>query len=205
MKLRETLKTKWSDILLRPNWQKYLFVLLLLLIGIYFAWLKLGKKEVTPGSTIQALTVPSIAQMEQKTITPSKLVVIKDKQKAIEKLKLSVEQQPTKSEEIIRAVLVPKLKYGGTAAVFVNTTTGKSRTVITANKSPWFSFEKTNYLGLNLGVSTNDGVIGKCYYKRDIAQIKGIYLQPQIEVIARPDSKDRSLEGIGSINIEGRW
>jgi len=208
--LQHGVKTRWQnvkDYLAKvPDWRWKLYAGIDIVLCLYLAWCKWGPQPADPGAvTISVPKAPQIAQMETKIVYVPKLVVIKEKADAVAKLELPATEAHNPKEELLTAAAVAANHYGATAVVFVNASTGQSRTDIVYKKAPWFSFERGNTAGVGVGYSSNDGTAGKVYYKRDVAQIKGVYIQGQLDAIARPDAKDRKAEIIPWANIEYRW
>jgi hypothetical protein len=105
----------------------------------------------------------------------------------------------------LTATAVKANRYGATVVTFANQTTGQIRSSIVVNKAPWFALERTNYVGGSIGIGI-DGYVGRLYVKRDLAQVKGNYLQAEIEAIARPTAiRGRTAEGVLWLNAERRF
>lgn len=158
-------------------------------ILIYMAWCRFGTKPLAPGATIQATTAKEVAGMEKKTTVPVRVVVIADRDGAVKRLDIPPEQSPTRHEEIFLAVEVPNMKHGGKATVFLNTSSGEGRTVVQANKSPWFSFERNTVVGVEFGIGSK----GRYYQgdvKRDILSVKGVTLATRAAVTSYPAETD---------------
>ena len=127
--------------------------------------------------------------------------MVADKKKAVERLGLPEDQADDPGEELETATDAPASKYGTTTATFVNVSTGTVRSVIVVKRAPWFSFERGNAIGGSVGISSTDGQIYRGYFRRDVAQIKGVYLQAEVEGVKRPGKP----EGVGWVNVEYRW
>jgi len=180
--------------LLKKYW-KLAAVAALLLCG-YLAWSWYGARPPKPGAIMPAVESPKIATMPKKTIT-SPVVVVADKTAAAKKLKLP---EPDLHEELQTAIDAPPLKHGGTVAVFLNTSTGQTRSVTIVKPVPWFALERGNILGAEVGI----GAAGRYYqgdYQRDIFQIKGVYFSGRAAVTSYQDLTDWRIGFRG----EYRW
>lgn len=190
----------WTTYTALPAWRRYCVVAALIVAAAYLAWLKFSNKPPAPGQTVTAATAKQVMDMPQKRTSPVSVVVIRDKEKATEKLNIPPAQTPSAKEEIFQAVAVPKLKNGGTATVFLNTSTGTGRTVVTANPQPWFVFERGNAVGVEYGIGTK-GNYFRSDYRRDFLQVKGVFLSGKVEA----EVYDQKLEGKAGARLEYRW
>jgi len=188
---------------LLKKWWKLAAVALILLSG-YLTWCWYGPKAPKPGTVVQAVESPKIATMEKRSITPKHVMVIADKAKAVDKLGLTPAAIRI-NEELLTAPVAPATRYGSTTAVFLNTSTGQTRSIDIIKPAPWFALERTNYLGGSIGASIFDGTMYRGYYRRDILQIKGVYLQGEGQAISKPDSRYERGDLIGWMNLEYRW
>lgn len=148
----------------------------------YLAWVKWGAKPMAPGQVVTAPVAKAVADMPTKTVAVPKLQVIKDGVRATEKLKIP---PPLPREEVQTAVAVQPAKYGATATVFVNTSTGQTRTVVKANSAPWFALERGTTFGAEVGIGSH----GRYYQtdvQRDVFSIKGVTFAARGEVISYP-------------------
>lgn len=185
------------DTTMIPRWRIYLYAALVVAGLAYLAWSIWGPRPPAPGQTITAQTAPAVAKMPQKVITPRKVVVIADPVRATEKLKIP---PPQRNEEVQTAVVVPQTRYGGTATVFLNSSTGQSRTVIRANESPWFRFERENRAGVEVGIGSH-GRYYQADYQRDILSVKGVVVSGRAAVVSYPDETSWSA----GVRAEYRW
>lgn len=201
MQVPQLLKNQYGNLLNIPTWRRYLYGAVAISVVGYLAWCRFGPQPLAPGKAVLVAEPKEVAgESKKKIVAP--VQVYENGERVAKKLGVN---PPQRNEAVQQAVTIPRLKNGGKAVTFLNTTTGKSRTEIVADPSPWFSLERNNYLGGSLGASTVDGIIGRAYYKRDLLQVKGLFLQPELEVIARPNSPDRKVEAIGWANVEYRW
>lgn len=178
--------------------KKHLIIYIVLGISgvIYLVWSIWGPRPPAPGQTITAPTAKVVKDMPQKVIT-SRVKVIADPVRAAEKLKID---PPQVHEELQTAVVVPQSRYGATSTTFLNTSTGQSRTVIKANESPWFRFERGNTIGAGVGIN-RDGRYATIDYQRDILSVKGIVLAGKVGVTSYTDKTDARAE----VRAEYRW
>lgn len=184
-----------------PKWRWRVYGVFGLLIAAYCAWLFLHKPDIKPGQVITAPPAKAVKNEPQVAVKPKQIIAYRDTVKVVEKLGLPPAQP---QERIIQAVDVPKLKYGGTAATFLDMSTGKSRTQIRANKSPIFAFLDDNTLGLEAGYGTK----GQYYqgdYKRDVLQIKEVVTAIKGTFIKYPHSVKYDDEFRVGIRFEYRW
>lgn len=179
-----------------PKKRLIIYIVLGISGAIYLAWSIWGPIPPAPGQTITAPTAKVVKDMPQKVIT-SRVKVIADPVRATEKLKIDPPQQ---REELQTAVTVPQNRYGATASVFLNQSTGESRTVIRANTAPWFRLERGNTLGAGIGLDSN-GRYATVDYQRDILSVKGVVLTGKVGVTSYTDKTDARAE----VRAEYRW
>jgi len=196
----ERLTSEYNNFLTAPAWRRYLWLAVAVALAGYLLWCRFGTQPIKPGTTVDAPTSPQIAQMARAEIHPQKVVVFADKAAAVKKLGLPPEQAMDPKEALFQSTSTPATRHGSTTTTFLNTSTGRPRSVTTILPAPWFALERTNYAGVGIGMSSSDGVVYQAFLKRDLAQVKGVYLQGEAQVIARPSSIDRKLEGIGWAN-----
>jgi hypothetical protein len=190
----------------KPPWQLYLGGAVLLFIIIYIGWSFWGHKPPKPGTVVTNVPVAKEIEDMETTTTTTTITYIKNKEEAVKKLGLPASEASNPKEVLQTAGHVEPNKNGAVVAVFINRSTGKSKMDIKYNNAPWFKLERENTIGMGIGASTLDGYIGKVYLKRDIAQVKGIYMQVSGEAIIRPSGPpDRKVEAIGLINMEKRF
>jgi hypothetical protein len=175
----------------------YLYGALALLGAAYLAWSIWGPRPLVPGQAVTAQPAKAVEDLPQRVITPRRVVVIADGPRAAEKLKIG---PPVAHEEVQTSVTVPETKYGGTASVFLNTSSGQSRTIIKANEAPWFRFERGNTLGVGVGIG-RDGRYFTADYQRDLLSIKGAVVTVRAGVTSWQDRTDAK----GEARIEYRW
>lgn len=195
----EQLKSKLNSI---PKWGWYLCIALAVFLISYALWLRFRKPDIKPGATVQALPAHQLKDMPQVAVPVKQVIVYRDKKKAIERLGL-LEEPDNPQEELQTAVEIPKLKYGGTAATFVNVSSGQSRTLIKANESPWLAFRADNALGAGYGVGTHGQTV-TVRYRHDVVQIKSVVISGELEgnfAALRPTP----VEGRAMLFGEYRW
>lgn len=163
-------KLKLADCNLQSGSCKFLLATLAIFIAAYLAWLRFSPPPPKPGMVIAAAPPPKAVADQPVKVVNVPVIVYRDRVKVIEKLGLP---PSSPREEVQTAFDIPRLKYGGTGAVFVNTTTGQSRTAIIAKEAPWISFERDNEInaGVKVGTSSRRAEIE---YRRDILQVKGV-------------------------------
>jgi len=189
--------------------QKRPWLMILIAVGLaialgYMAWDKWGPQPAKPGSVVSDVPMPKEIIKMQTKVVYLPVQVIKDKEEAVRKLGLPENKDP--KEALFTAAKIEANRHGAKAAVFINSSSGKPKVDIVYEKAPWFSLQRTNYIGGSIGVSSLDGYIGRGYLKRDFAQVKGVYLQGELEGIARPNAPEgRKLEGIVWANLEHRF
>lgn len=162
---------------------------------IYCGWLVLHRPDVKPGQVITASPAHVVQSEPVKVIEPKKVVVYRDRIKVVEKLGMA---PPREHEEVQITAEIPRLKYGGQAAVFLNTSTGQGRTEIKAHEAPWFAFRNDLALGMGGGIGT---LAGRVRY--DVLQIKNLALSGEAEV-NYSDHRDRPVEFRPMIWLEYR-
>ena len=200
----DIITSKWSAFRQRFGWMVWLIIAAVIFTLIYLAWCRWGPQPAKPGSVIiSAPPAPAIAQMETKTVYVPQLVVVKDKPAAVKKLGLPASEAFNPKEELLTSTAVQAARYGSKVTTFVNISTGKARTDVTINESPWFSFERGNIIGTEAGI----GLRGQYYqadYQRDIFQIKGVYVSVKGTALAYPQSvKDSDLRA--GVRVDYRW
>lgn len=179
------------------KWQTWAVGAAIIFALVYAGWCKWGAKPPAPGQTVTATEAKVVASMPRKMLENQRVQVIRDGSRATEKLKID---PPQPHEEVQTAVTIPQNHYGGTATVFLNTTTGQSRTVIRANTAPWFRFERENRAGVEVGMG-REGRYVSADYQRDLCSIKGIILAARVSVASYPNETDYRA----GIRAEYRW
>ena len=172
MQIPERIKAEYSKLLAAPRWKRNTLLAVVAMAAVYLLWCRFGPQPIKPGQTVAAVTAPKIATMAREEITPRRVVVFKDKAEAVKRLNLPKEQAANPQEKLLDATVAPASRYGTTTAVFLNTSTGKPRSTVTANKAPWFAFERGNEIGGEIGVG-NRGRYIQGDYQRDLASVKG--------------------------------
>lgn len=196
LKLLERLKT---HLLLIPKWRWYLYVGLFVLGLVYLGWLKFHEPDIKLGQVVTAPPAKAVKNEPVEAVKPKQVIAYRDTVKIVEKLGLP---PAAPQEKIIQAVEVPKLKYGGQAATFVNLTTGASRTEIKANAAPWFAFRNDLAIGAGYGIGT-EGTTAAGRIRYDMVQIKNLTISPEIEA-NYSENRARPVEGRAMIWVEWR-
>lgn len=151
-------------------------LLFLFAVGGYSAWLKWGPQPVKPGSVVvSAPLAKEVAKMDTKIIYVPRLVVIKEKAKAVAALKLPTSETDNPKEALLTATGIAANRYGATTAVFVNVSTGKARTDIVYKESPWFSLQRSNTVGIEAGYGMK-GKYAQIDAEHEFAQVKGNFV-----------------------------
>lgn len=182
-----------------PVWRIVIYCIAAVFSISYLAWLRFHKPDVVPGAVIQALPARQLADMPQVAIPIKKVIVYRDTEKATQELGIP---KAAPQEKMQTAVDIPKLKYGGTAATFLNTSTGQSRTTIKANETPWFAFRNDLAIGAGAGVGT-EGKTLAWRIRYDVAQMKNITVSPEFEGNYTEDRKE-PFEGRAMLWLEWR-
>ncbi len=170
----QTIKTKLT-LIPRSRWILYGCIAV---FGLsYLGWLKLHKPDIKPGQVITAPPAKAVKNEAVEAVKPKQVIVYRDTVKVVEKLGLPA---AAPQEKIIQAVDVPRLKYGGIAATFVNMTTGISHTEIKANTSPLFAFRNDLAIGAGYGIGTEGNTLA-ARIRYDVAQIKAVTVSGEIE------------------------
>jgi hypothetical protein len=107
--------------------------------------------------------------------------------------------------EVIDTADIGKAPNGATTITVIDTITGESRTDVQMKDSPWFGFERQNYLGVGYELGTSGTQKAKVYYKRDLLRIKDIHLQGGAEVKAPINGSSGGVEATMYGNIEYRF
>lgn len=200
MWIPERLKTEYSNFLTAPKWRRYVWLAVALFVAAYLAWCRFGPQPVKPGAMIAVHTSAKVADMERKAVTPKKVMVLTPKKEAVERLNLPPGEAANDDEEIVEATDAPASHYGTTTVTFLNMSTGQPRTVIRVKEAPWFSFERGNTLGVEVGIGSH----GRYYqgdYQRDICQVKGVYLSGRGSVMSYASETDWRA----GTRLEYRW
>lgn len=164
----------------KSDYIKFIGIALMVCAVIYLGWMLWDIKHPkgVAGSVVTDAPVSKeIKNMETATVV-TKVIYVKDKTKAEEKLHLPVTGNP--KEYLLTASGIAANRYGATVAVYHNTSTAKPRTVIAYKEAPWFAFKRDFTVGIGGGVGTQ----GKVYAGRarlDMLQIKEITLFPEVE------------------------
>ncbi|CAK0753667.1 conserved hypothetical protein [Gammaproteobacteria bacterium] len=186
-----------------PKWKLIVFAILALCVGGYLIWSHVRTPPPQPG----AITHPAPAVSAAKVEGPKMEVPLQIVPPAAVLKKFSRLGPISPSNPVVDTAKIPRTDNGGATVTFMNTTTGKASTVFIPAAAPWFALEGKNYLGGSIGFSSEDKTVYRGYYKRDIAQVKGAFLQGEAQGIARPNAVDRrrAVEGIVWANVEYRW
>lgn len=160
-----------------PKWRWWIYGISAILIAAYCAWLVFHKPDIKPGEVVTASPAKAVKGEPQVAIKPKQVIVYRDTVRVVEKLGLPPAQP---QEQIIQAVDVPKLKYGGVSATFLDMSTGKSRTEIKANSAPWLAFRNDLAIGVGAGIGTQGRTVAG-RIRLDVLQIKDVTLSPEIE------------------------
>jgi len=181
--------------------RKLALLVLILFIAGYLLWCRFGKQPPKPDVYVPAAVSHEVASIPKVPITPK--VVMVYPAKATEKL--GVTTKPNEAVQV--AVDIPRLKNGGKAVTFLNSSSGESRTEIKANSTPWFAFERGNAAGIKAELSTQSTPVYSGYYRRDILQSKGVYVVGNLEGAFKPMEPDssRKFEIKTGISAEYRW
>lgn len=182
-----------------PRYRLYAYGLIGALIAAYCAWLYFHKPDVNPGQTVTAPPAKAVKNEPQVAIKPARVMVYRNSDRVAEKLGLPPAQP---QEQIIQAVDVPKLKYGGVSATFLDMSTGKSRTEIKANPAPWIAFRNDLAIGVGAGIGTQGNTLaGRIRY--DVLQVKAVTVSGELEG-NYAESRARPVEGRAMIFMEWR-
>ena len=189
MNLLNRLKAEYSNFISAPKWRRYLWLFLALFGMAYLAWCKWGPQPVKPGSVMAGKTSPRVADLERKTLEPKKLIVFKDKARAVSRLNLPSSEAAEPREEMLESTDAPPSRYGTTTTTFINMSTGMPRSVIQANKAPLFRFER----GMELGAEVGMGAKGRYVQgdiQRDVFSVKGVIVGGKAAVTSYPTETD---------------
>lgn len=145
------------------------------IVWLYALWLYFSTPAPKPGQVVPGKSAPAIAAMPKREVHPKRVVVLKDKKKAVIALGLPAEEASDDQEELADAIVTPPSKYGDTVAIFLNTSTGKVRTAVKVNEAPWFRFERGNEVGVEVQQSPK-GPRYQVDYTRDVMSVKGATL-----------------------------
>jgi hypothetical protein len=185
-----------------PVWRRRLYTGLVVISVVYVGWSFYHQPPLPEGVFHQ----PVAAVDTPKIPGPVLQVPIKIIPKAVIK-KEYPEYHAADSPvvEVVDTAVIPPSENGGTTITHVDTSTGDVVTSYEPEKAPWFAPQDKNYLGISVGGSTSDGMIGRGYYKRDILRVKDVFLQVEGDVMVRPDAPTRQVEGVAWVNAEYRW
>lgn len=165
----------------------------------YLAWLRWHAPDVKSGQVVTATPAPAVENEPQIAIQPKQVIVYRDTVRVVEKLGLP---PAAPQEKVQQAVAIPELKYGGTAATFINTSTGQSRTIIKASEAPWLAFRNDLAIGIGAGVGTQGNTMA-VRIRYDVAQVKGVTISPELEGNYAANRKDQN-EGRAMLWVEWR-
>jgi len=185
------------------QWKLIAFASLALCVTGYLIWSHVR----TPPPVAGAIIHPAPAVQAEKVPGPTLKVPLRIVPPVAVEKKFPQLGPIAPSKPVVDTAVIPRTDNGGATVSFANISTGEVSTVFIPAKAPWISLEARNYAGVAIGASTYDGAVGKAYYKRDVLQVKGVFLQVEADAIARPNAVDRGrvVEGVGWVNIEIRW
>jgi len=153
-----------------------------------------------------AAHVPGELAGEPKKTVTAKAQVYQDKRRAMKKLGMDEADSDDDAEELATAAEVPPTPAGAKVGVFLNTTTGKFRTVVKANPVPFWSFERGTEIGARYGVTTRGGTAAALFLRRDLARIGKAYLSGYVEGAGRIEGGVvRDPEAKAMIEVSGRF
>lgn len=193
------LKAEWDNYRAAPRWRQWLWFAVALLVAGYLAWCRWEVRRPAPGLVVTAAPPRSVANEPTKTVQ-SPVIVYRDRERVTAKLGMP---PPAPREEVQAAADLPRLPYGGTAAVYLNASTGQSRVEVRAAESPWFALRRGNALGVSYGVGTN-GQTAAVRYRRDIAQVKSVVISAEVEA-NYAQSRSSPVEAKAMVFGEWRW
>jgi hypothetical protein len=171
-----------------------------LFVVTYLLWCRFSPPPVRHGQIVAAKTSPKIVDMERKAVTPAKVMVFTPKANAVHKLKLPETEAANDKEEVFEATDAPASRHGTTTTTFINMSSGMPRSVIQVKKSPWFSFERGNRVGIEYGIGSH----GNYYqgdYTRDVLQVKGVYVSGHMATTVYRSEADFRV----GVRAEYRW
>jgi len=197
--LKEDFDRKYQKLTGGPKWILYGVIALLAFLLIYLGWSMFHKKEQStevwedtkpavkakkkPGPVIKVpiQTVPEGPVFQQfPTLPPLKV-----------------------GEVFVDTAKIPVADNGGTAVVRADTNTGLITTQFKPNPPPWFAFEDKNYIG-GAYRQSSQGASVPVWLKRDIAQVKGFFVQAEVGGIVPLDDRVKGEIHIQA-GVEYRW
>lgn len=195
---------------LLPKSRLIVYGIIALFALIYLGWSILPQivpKWFTPPVSTEVFQPTKPAVKQEKVTGPKLNVPLKTVPKAAIKKafpEIPAEEVDDKETEYVDTAIIPEAEEGGKVVSQIDTKTGEVTTKFKANETPWFEFERKNYIGIGATIGTR-GQTGEIYYKRDIVQVKALHLQVMPIAVSAP------IDGVGSVEIktgvymEGRW
>jgi len=182
----------------------YILGVIFVFLAAYFVWLQVRKPARISPAGYMAAPIPRELAGEPKKVIPAKAEVYKDKHRAMEKLGMDEADSQDDAEDLAAAAEIPATPAGAKVGVFLNTSTGKFRTVVKANPVPFWSFERGTELGVRYGATTRGDQAIELFIRRDLARIGKVYVSAYGEASARlgPDPRP---EAKAMIEASGRF
>lgn len=154
----------------------YLHIALAVVVLTYTTWSVFSKHPQQPSAGF-VVAKPAIAPPKVDGPVLKAPLKIVPKKKVKEKFP---EAHIADDEEVIDTANIDELPDGGTAIITI-APNGETRTEIKAKETPWFAFERKNYLGVGYELHPTGQAV-KAYYKRDLLRIKDIHIQGEAQV-----------------------
>lgn len=160
----------------------YVLAAILAILAACFAWsLRPSAPRISTAAYLPAHVPAELAREPRETIT-TKAQVYRDKHRAMGRLGMDEADSEDDAEELATAAAIPPTPAGAKAVVFLNTTTGRFRTVVKANPLPFFSVERGTELGVRYGVTTRGGRQAvDLFVRRDLVRLGRVYVSGYVE------------------------
>lgn len=200
-RIMTAVKAESGKIMSGPNWRQYAVLALVLIILVYLLWSMFHKKpEPTKVFTaaIPAVNAPKVAGPALQQ--PIRII---EKHYIQEKFP-EYHGADDPKDQVVDTIKVPVSDNGATVISKVDTATGEVTSQIEQKAAPWFQFEDKNYLGAAYRLTSNGGKSVPFWYKRDIAQIKGVFIQIEAGGKIPLDATDK-VEAHIQAGAEYRW
>lgn len=151
------------------RWAAWCFVGLFVASGLIFAYNRFWPQPEELESHVAA-ELPKAANIKKKTITGPKQLEVYDRQDLLEKVPVPAEISQNEANQFTATAEIPAMPYGGQAVTYVNYTTYKTGTSLSANKRPLFGIGGKTKIGAVAGVSTR-GNMAIGYIGQDVVRI----------------------------------
>lgn len=188
-------RAEYKAISTGPKWKVITVIAILCAVLVYLGWMLWDIKHpgAKAGDVQISVPEPKVIQNMQRERIITNTYYIKDKEAAVKELGLPASEASNPKESLLTAAKVEANRYGATAVVFVNRSTGRPRSDVKYNLSPIFAFKRDIAYGVGAGIGTQGQTLAG-RIRLDVAQIKEVTISPEVE-LNYADRRDKQIEG----------